>query len=133
MSFKVKNSQLSVDVLKVMNVLIEKDIDAGIAFKLTRIIKMLSSIVEDKVKMEKKILDKWVERNEFGDPVLAKDENDNDVPDTVLITNIEEFTKDMSLLMNVENNIPYDKINFDELRLQTAKVSDLIRIDFLFE
>ena len=54
MSFKVKNSQLSSEVLQVLNQLIEQDIDASCAFRLTRIIKHLSSIVEDKVKDKEK-------------------------------------------------------------------------------
>lgn len=133
MSFKVKNSQLSSEVLQVLNQLIEQDIDASCAFRLTRIIKHLSSIVEDKVKMEKKIFDKWVERDDFGNPIVAKDESGNPIEDTVMLTDLGGFTKEMSELMSIENDIPYSKINFDDLKLQTAKVKDLIKIDFLFE
>jgi hypothetical protein len=58
----IKNQQLTNDTIGALNTLIELDINATIAFRLTRIIKELSSIVEDKLKMEKKILDKWVEK-----------------------------------------------------------------------
>ena len=68
----IKNAQLTNDTISALNTLIELDIKAGVAFKLTRIIKELSSIVEDKLKMEKKILDKWVERDEEGKPVIPK-------------------------------------------------------------
>jgi hypothetical protein len=133
MSFKVKNGQLSNEVLQVLNLLIEQDIDASCAFRLTRIIKHLSSIVEDKVKTEKKIFDKWVDRDDFGNPIFAKDELGNPIEDTVMLSDVGEFTKEMSELMSVENDVPYSKINFDDLKLQTAKVKDLIKIDFLFE
>jgi hypothetical protein len=131
--FKVKNSQLSNDALQVLNYLIEQDIDASCAFRLTRIIKYLSSIVEDKVKTEKKIFDKWVDRDDFGNPIVAKDELGNPIEDTLMLKDVNEFTKEMSELMSIENDIPYFKINFDDLKLQTAKVKDLIKIDFLFE
>ena len=72
MSIIVKNSQLTHETIAALNTLIELDIAAGVAFKLTRIIKELSSIVEDKLKMEKRILDKWVEKDEQGNPVLEK-------------------------------------------------------------
>jgi hypothetical protein len=132
MPFKVKNNQLSNETLQVLNYLIEQDISASSAFRLTRIIKYLSSIVEDKVEMEKKIFDKWVDRDELGNPIFAKDDFGNILEDTVMLKDIDGFTKEMSELMFVENEIPYDKINFDDLNLETAKVKDLIKIDFLF-
>jgi hypothetical protein len=132
MSIIVKNSQLTHETIAALNTLIELDIAAGVAFKLTRIIKELSSIVEDKLKMEKRILDKWVEKDEQGSPVLAKDQNGEIIEGTVNITNIDEFTKEMSDLMEIETEIPFDKINFEDLSLTTAKVKDLIKLEFLF-
>ncbi len=132
MSIIVKNSQLTHETIAALNTLIELDIAAGVAFKLTRIIKELSSIVEDKLKMEKRILDKWVEKDEQGNPVLAKDQNGEIIEGTVNITNIDEFTKEMSELMEIETEIPFDKINFEDLSLTTAKVKDLIKLEFLF-
>jgi hypothetical protein len=38
----------------------------------------------------------------------------------------------MSDLMEIENEVAYEKINFDDLNLQTAKVKDLIKLEFLF-
>jgi len=55
---EVKNSQLNNDTIQALNTLIELDINAVSAFKLTRIIKDISEIVELKLKMEKKILEK---------------------------------------------------------------------------
>lgn len=132
MSIIIKNSQINNETIQSLNYLIELDINASVAFRLMRIIKELSSIVDDKLKMEKKILEKWVQRDEMGNPVSAKDENGNVVDGAVSITSVDEFTNEMSQLMDVENEIPYDKINFDDLNLQTAKVKDLIKLEFLF-
>ncbi len=133
MSFIVKNSQLNNETIEALNNLIELDINAIAAFRLTRIIKEVSSIVEDKLATEKKILDKWVEKDENGQVVRPKDEGGNIVEDAVNITNVEEFSKEMSSLMSVESEIPFDKIKFEDLNLQTAKIKDLIKLDFLFD
>jgi hypothetical protein len=128
----IKNSQLTNETVAALNTLIELDINASTAFKLTRIIKELSSIVDDKLKMEKKIFDKWVEKDENGEPVVPKNEDGTPVEGAVNITNMEEFTKEMEQLMSVENEIPFDTISFEDLGLATAKVKDLIKLDFLF-
>jgi hypothetical protein len=132
MSIIVKNSQLTNETISSLNKLIELDINAGTAFKLTRIIKELSSIVDDKLKMEKKIFDKWVERDQNGETVIPKNPDGTPVEGAVNITNVEEFTKEMTVLMDVENEIPFDAIKFDDLGLTTAKVKDLIKLEFLF-
>lgn len=132
MSIIVKNSQLSNETIQALNLLIELDIKASAAFRLTRIIKEVSSIVDDKLKMEKRILEKWMEKDEVGNPVTPKDTNGNPVEGAVNITNVEAFTAEMQSLMDIENEIPYEKINFDELNLQTAKVKDLMTLEFLF-
>jgi hypothetical protein len=128
----IKNSQLTNETISALNTLIELDIKAGAAFKLTRIIKELSSIVEDKLKMEKKILEKWVERDEEENPIIPKGQDGEPIEGTVSITNVEEFTKEMSELMEIETELPFDKIEFDDLGLTTAKVKDLIKLEFLF-
>lgn len=132
MAFKVKNSQLNNESLEVLSNLIEMDINATAAFKLSRIIKVITSIVDDKVKSERKIYDKWVVKDSSGNYLHPKDENGNDIKSSVNISDLEGFTKDMSDLMDIENEIPFDKINFEDLQLQTAKIKDLIKVDFLF-
>ena len=133
MSILIKNSQLNDETIGALNSLIEMDINAGAAFRLTRIIKELSSIVEDKVKMEKRIRDKWTEKDELGNPIQAKDEAGNVIEGAVNIKDPNAFTQEMSILMDSENEVSYDKLKFDDLNLQTAKVKDLIKIEFLFD
>ncbi len=133
MSIKVKNSQLNNDTIAALNTLIDMDINAGSAFRLTRIIKEISSIVDDKIKLEKRILDKWVEKDQNGEVIRPTDESGNIVEGAVNISDVASFTKEMDALMNTENDIPYDKLKFEDLNLATAKVKDLIKLDFLFD
>ena len=101
----IKNSQLTNETVVALNNLIDLDINAKIAFRLMRIIKEVSSLVEDKIKLEKKIFDKHVDKDEFGNPSLAIDENNNIIQGAVKITNIDQFNSDMNDLMSIENNI----------------------------
>jgi hypothetical protein len=72
MSIILKNSQLNDDTISALNTLIDLDINAQAAFRLMRIIKELSSILDDKIKMEKRILDKWTTKDELGNPTMPK-------------------------------------------------------------
>ena len=133
MSITLKNSQLNDDTITALNMLIDLDINAQAAFRLMRIIKELSSILDDKIKMEKRILDKWTAKDENGNPTPAKDENGNIVEGAVNISDSDSFSKEMNALLEIENEVPFDKIKFEELNLQTAKVKDLIKLEFLFD
>lgn len=132
MSIIVKNSELSSETISALNSLIDTDINATCAFRLTRIIKELSSIVEDKAKLEKKLIEKYTEKDENGNPTLVYNQEGQVVDGAVNLTNPEEFQTEMANLMEIENEIPYDKINFEDLKLETAKVKDLITLEFLF-
>ena len=130
MSIIVRNSQLNDETLASLNKLVDVDINASVAFKLMRIIKEISSIVEDKNKMEQMIINKHSEKDEDGKVVQAKDGQGN--PVGVNIKDMDAFSADMEDLMSIENEIGYDKINFEDLNLQTARVKDLMKLEFLF-
>jgi len=132
MSIIIKNSQLGPETMESLNKLTDLDINAAIAFKLTRIIKEISSIVEDKVKMERRILDKYSEKDEEGNVISPKDEQGNLIQGAVNITDMDSFSSEMKDLMEVESEIAYERINFEDLNLKTAKVKDLMKLEFLF-
>jgi hypothetical protein len=132
MSIIIKNSQLGPETMESLDKLTDLDINAAIAFKLTRIIKEISSIVEDKVKMERRILDKYSEKDEEGNVINPKDEQGNLIQGAVNITDMDSFSSEMKDLMEVESEIGYERINFEDLNLKTAKVKDLMKLEFLF-
>ena len=133
MSIILKNSQLNDDTISALNMLIDLDINATSAFRLMRIIKELSSILDDKIKMEKRILDKWTAKDESGNPTIAIDDAGNPIQGAVNISDSDAFSKEMNSLLEIENEIHYERIKFEDLNLQTAKVKDLIKLDFLFD
>lgn len=133
MAIIVKNSQLNQETINSINSLIEEDLNASIAFRLMRIIKELSSIVEDKTKLENKILEKWVKRDEEGNPIVGKNDKGEKVEGSVELKDPKAFTKEMKKVSELENKIDFDKIKFEDLDLKTAKVKNLMKLDFLFE
>jgi hypothetical protein len=130
MSIIIRNSQLNDETISALNKLVDVDINASVAFKLMRIIKEISSIVDDKTKMEQMIINKHSEKDEDGKVVQAKDDQGN--PIGINIKNIESFSNEMEDFMSIENEIGYDRINFEDLNLQTARVKDLMKLEFLF-
>ena len=127
-----KNSQLTPETIKAINNLLEVDINAAMAFKLARIIKEISSIFEDKKSTEDKLIEKWAELDESGNIKIAKDENGSDISGSVVIKDIKKFNEEMSNLGSVINELNAEKIRFEDLNLETAKIKELIMLDFLF-
>ena len=128
----IKNHQLNNETISALNLLIDMDINAVLAFKLMRIIKEVSSLVDDKIKLEKKIFGKYVEKDENGNPIQAIDDNNIPIKGAYKISDMEGFNREMSELMGIENTIAYDRVNFEDLNLTTVKIKDLAKIEFLF-
>lgn len=124
---------LNNDAISILNDLMNLDIKASMAFRLMRIIKELSTIIEFKIKAEKMIIDKWAIRDSNGDYLPIIDNEGAIVPGTIKISDMNNFEKEMSELLDVENTILFDKINFDDLGIVTnIKPKDLLKIDFIF-
>lgn len=131
-NIKIKNSQLNNDTVEFLNKLIDTDINATVAFRLMRIVKEVSSLLDDKVKMERKIIEKWAAKDDEGNFLRPKDDEGNDIEGSIKITNVDLFNKEMADFMNIENDLGYEKINFEDIQLKTAKANELIKVDFLF-
>ena len=129
----IKNSQLDKSTIESLNILVELNVPLKIAFQLVRIIKEISSLVEDKLKIEKKILDKYIEKDTNGNPLPALDDNGNVIPNAAKVKDIDNFNLEMEELNSIETELPFDKIKIEDLNLDTIRVRDLIRIEFLFE
>jgi disulfide oxidoreductase YuzD len=129
---KIKNAQLNNDAITALNNLIEMNIKAGVAFKLMRVIKEISSLVEDKLKMEQKILEKHIERDDLGNPFLVYDENNKIVEGAVKIKDVQSFQNEMESLLFSETELNFEPIPFEDLGLDTIKIKDLLKIDFIF-
>jgi hypothetical protein len=129
----IKNSELTNEAVQALNNLINMDIKASVAFKLLRIIKEVSSLVEDKLKIERRILDKWIMKDEDNNNLSVFDDNSKIVEGAVRIKDMDKFQEELQDLLNTSVSINGDKINFEDLCLETIKIKDFIKIDFIFE
>jgi len=128
----IVNSQLNNDAVAALNSLMEMDIKAGAAFKLMRILKDISSLVEDKLKMEQKILEKYVDRDDAGEPMKVYNDDGSVVDGAVKIKDMQGFQNEMQNLLTSQSSIQHEAINFEDLGLETVKIKDLMKIDFIF-
>jgi len=128
----VINAQLGQDTIKSLNLLLDLDLPTKTAFSLVRIMKELSSIIDDKIKLEKKILDKYVERDLEGNPIVGQDQNGNPIPNTFKINDMAAFNSEMEELNSIETELPFEKLDADSLDLPSIKVRDLMKLEFLF-
>ena len=69
-------------------------------------------------------------KRHFGE--IPKDNDGNPVQGAVSLTDVNAFTQEMNDLMNIENTLTQETIKFEDLNLSTAKVKDLMKLDFLF-
>jgi hypothetical protein len=128
----VRNSQLNLETVESLNLLLDLKLPTKSAFKLVKMIKEVSSLIDDKLKLEKKILDRNVERDQTGNFVVGTDQMGNPIPNTFKIKNMEEFNAEMEELNSFENELPFDKLDIDDLDIDSISVRDLMKIEFIF-
>jgi len=71
-------------------------------------------------------------REKNGEIIRPTGDNGEVIKNSVKITNNSAFNEEMNLLMQVENEIDFNQVSFDELGLKTVKIKDIMKIDFLF-
>jgi hypothetical protein len=128
----IKNSELNEEMLKDLNNLMELDIAPSSALKISRVLKDLSNILKEKISKERSIYEKWILRDEDGNPVPLEDENGEPIKDSIKISDMRSFENDINEFMNLNNEIPFEKIDINELNLQSVKIKEIIKIEFLF-
>lgn len=133
MSIIVKNSQLDNDTINAINNIINLEIEANTAFRLSKIIKEISYIVDEKIENEQNLLNKWAIRDDEGKLIYETDENGKVILESILMSDKEIYNKELMEILETQNEIPYDKIKFEDLGMKTAKIKDLIKLDFIFE
>jgi hypothetical protein len=133
MSIRVKYSQLSKEALESLNYLVSLDINVDCVLKLTKLIKELGLLIEDRVKLESNILDKWVDRNSDGTPKLAVDNDGNIIDGYYVLMDADKFNEEMVAVSNLEVDIHMDRIKLLDLGVDKLKIRDIIHIDYLFE
>jgi len=74
-----------------------------------------------------------MEKDSSGNPVPVYNDDGSTIDGAVKIKDMDKFQKEMEELLSVETSINAEKIKFEDLGLETVKVKDLLKIDFIFE
>ncbi|MCK4260030.1 MAG: hypothetical protein KAX49_13710 [Halanaerobiales bacterium] len=133
---KLKNGQLNLKAIEELKNLSSLNLPIKISFKLSKIIKEISSLTKIINEEEKKILDKYGEKDKNGEFVKVLDKDGNINPNTIKIkkNEVENCNKDMNELREIENEIDIEKIKIEDLG-EDLKISPntFLLLDWLFE
>jgi len=129
----IRNSNINNRTILALNHLIEMELPAREAFKLMLISNEISTLVEIKMKAEKKIFEKYSIKDEYGNYMSAKDDQGNIIENSTKVNDIDGFNKEMEDLNSIENENSLSLIKFDDLKLDKIRPIDLMSLEFIFE
>jgi hypothetical protein len=131
---KIKNEVLYSDITSdAMKELMETSMRGITSLKISKISKKLKELYIDLNNVIKTIRDKHCAKDEEGKPIYKKDEDGNDILDTILIKDVKAFTEEMNEVMSVENEIDVETIKIKELEDVNIKPKTLSILDWLIE
>jgi len=130
---KVKNSELNQDTIESINAFISMEIDATCAFRISKIIKDLSPIVDSKTETETNLIKKWAIKDDDGNIVQGTDENGQVIEGSFKVSDPEGYRDEYSEFLGYVNELNHNPIKFDDLRLDKVSTQYLMKIGFLFE
>lgn len=129
----LKYSNINLDTANSLNEIISLDLPIREGVKIAKISKKINEHIEIKKDFEKKILEKYTEKDENGVMKPVKDDAGNILPNQVYITNPEAYTKDAKELEDLDIELEGEKISFEALGLDKIKPKLLIKLDWLID
>ena len=119
----VKNGDLNETSIKALNHLLDKDLPTKIAFNLISLARVLSEILQDKTKVETKILEKY--------SMVSPDDETKRI---ISNENVEAYSKEMSELNSIKHDIKFDKLLIEDIvSIGNIKPTTIGSLMFLFD
>ena len=124
---KIKNKTIlnSVDSLKE---LLNYDIPVKTSFKLIKNTKKIDSVLDLYNEANNKLIEKYGDKKEDGELDISPEGNIKISQDK-----INDYMKEKSDLLEIENDIDIEVIKSDELLLDKVKPSILLALDYMIE
>ena len=135
---KIKNVQVFDELNQsAINELMERDLVGATAIKVVKVARKLDEILVDLNKSIAIIRNKYTEKDISGAPVhpMEKDDNGNDVPqlNRVKITNPQEFNKELSEILQIENELDCDTVTMEEIKGVPISPKNLMILEWLIK
>lgn len=125
---KIKNGVI-LDSTKALKELMENpEIPIKTSFKLIKNVKKIDLILESCNEANKKLLEKYGEKNEDGTLKIDKDNNAK-----IPMEHMGDYLKERTELLNTENDIDIDTITVEELSIERIKPAILMAIDYMID
>lgn len=127
---KIKNSQI-VNIFNHIGEVKEKNIPVKIGFAINKNIALLNSSARAYEEERKKILDKYGEKDENGNPKVIDGE--------FAIKDHEQYSKELGDLLGIENDIPVHTLPIEEFekcdneKFDSLTPNDLSVLEFMIE
>ena len=129
----IKNSEMTEDVISTLNKLLETKLPIVDSYRLLKIINNISNIYDNFKKLKELTIDKHILRDENGERIAVYDDNTNEFKG-YKIENVDEFNKSMNEIFNLEEIIPFDKLDINIFSgLIDITPLELNTIHFLFK
>lgn len=128
MVMKIKNKIVLGSTEALKELMENPDIPIKTSFKLIKNVKKIDLILESCNEANKKLLEKYGEKNEDG--TLKIDEKSNA---KIPLEYMNDYLRERNELLETENDIDIDVITIEELAIEKLKPSILMAIDFMID
>ena len=98
----VKNASLGKETVDALNSIIVQKVPVKTSYKLIGIIRKVNSLLSEVSKRRQELVNKHIERDEKGNPVLAMDNEGNIVPDRANIADKDKYREELVEFLNQE-------------------------------
>lgn len=128
---KITN-KVAVESVGSLNEITELKLPVKIAFKLAKISREINDVLETYNEVLTKLQQEYVKKDESGDPVTLDDPNNSNIK-RLVFTDRKAFNEAYSELLEIENEVSFEKLKIDDLGDIEVKSSTLYTLDWLFE
>lgn len=129
---RIKNAFINEQTIGSLGQLLSTEINSNHVMSVTRMAKSFDLLFREKMIAQREITDRYTEKDKTGVPVVAVDEQGNEIPNAVRITDTEKFNEDMGQLFNTDVELDWEPVKFEELGIEKIRPDQFIMLEFLF-
>lgn len=125
---KIKNSVIINSVNPLKEIMDYPDVPIKVSFKLIKNAKKIDAILESYNEANRKLLNKYVEKDENGEMKRDKDGNVQ-----ISTSCVNDYIRERNELLEVENDIDLEIIDAEELSIERIKPAILLALDYMIK
>ena len=125
---KIKNSVIINGVNPLKEIMDYPDVPIKVSFKLIKNAKKIDAVLESYNEANRKLLNKYVEKDENGE---MKRDNDGNVQ--ISTSCVNDYIRERNELLEVENDIDLEIIDAEELSIERIKPAILLALDYMIK